>query len=190
MSSLQFARAELATAIQKGISQCVLIGSDDRLKDAIDGTRSDDLRLFLVSDQPLPELAAAHVPAAFESGTLATALENSDFSKLKATLFVWLGTGYRTAEAAIASLSFIASLPKGSAVLFDYAVERTSASHLAVSALDALASRLAIAGGAVKHLIQPAAVRALLGGIGFQHIVDVTPADLAGTGSHLVSAAI
>jgi O-methyltransferase involved in polyketide biosynthesis len=187
---LHFAKLELATAVARGVRQCVLLGSNDRLKDTLAVSRNDELRVFLLSEETVPDLPGIHVPASFASGTLAATLENSDFSRLKATLFVWLGAGYRTAEAAIASFRFIASLPEGSGVLFDYMVEQTPAAHFAAGALDGLASRLAPAGGAVRHLIQPPAVRALLKGIGFHQIVDVLPADLAATGCHLVSAAI
>jgi O-methyltransferase involved in polyketide biosynthesis len=74
---------------------------------------------------------------------LATTLERSDFDKRKASLFIWLGDpGYRTVDAVIAGLAFIASLPGGSGVVFDYAVERISLRTAAHTALDALASRI------------------------------------------------
>jgi O-methyltransferase involved in polyketide biosynthesis len=119
------------------------------------------------------------------------ALEKSNFDKRKASLFVWLGgVGYRTVEAALASLAFIASLPKGSGVVFDYAVERTSLGSLTHTALDALASRILVAGGSVKYLIQPQAVEAMLRGLGFQQIVDLVQEGLPDCGGHLVSALV
>jgi O-methyltransferase involved in polyketide biosynthesis len=87
------------------------------------------------------------------------------------------------------SLAFIASLPKGSGVVFDYVAERTSIESRMETALDALASRIPLAGGQCKHLIQPQAVSAMLSGMGFQQIVDLAKQELAGNG-HLVSAVV
>lgn len=122
---------------------------------------------------------------------LAMALERSAFDKQKASLFIWLGAaGYRTAEAVIEGLAFIASLPRGSGVVFDYAVERTSLGLLTHTALDALASRISVTGGSIKYLIQPQAVAAMLRGLGFQRIVDLGQEELPVGGRHLVSAAV
>jgi O-methyltransferase involved in polyketide biosynthesis len=105
-----------------------------------------------------------------ESATLASDLDKSGFDKLKASLFVWLGgSGYRTVDAMVSSLAFIASLPKGSGVILNYAEETDQAPK---TALHALASRLQTAGGTVKYLIQPPAVSALLRGVGFHEIID------------------
>jgi len=56
--------------------------------------------------------------------------------------------------------------------------------------LDALASRITMAGGSVKYLIQPQAVAALLRGFGFERIVDLAQEELPVSGGHLVRAAI
>jgi hypothetical protein len=76
--------------------------------------------------------------------------------------------------------------------VFDYAVERTATSlgSLTQTALDALASRISVAGGAVQYLIQPQAVAALLRGLGFQNIVDLAQEELPASGGHLVSALV
>ncbi len=64
--------------------------------------------------------SAKFVRTRFAEETLAAALEKSDFDRLKSSLFVWLGgAGYRAVESVMASLAFIASLPKGSGVVFD-----------------------------------------------------------------------
>ncbi len=176
MSSINFTKAELAAAVVRGVRQCVVIGSRQPLREAVQSCTDQDLRVFVVEDDP-------------ESEPLAAALEKSEFDQHKASLFVWLGDAkYRTVEAAIASLAFIASLPRGSGVVLDYAVERTSIGSLTHTALDALASRMSIAGG-VKYLIHPQAVAALLRGLGFQQIVDLAQEGLSG-GGHLVSAVV
>ncbi len=138
------------------------------LREAFKSSPDPTLRVFAVDEEQSSDSPATFVPTQFASETLATALERSDFDKLKASLFIWLGgAGYRTVDAVIASLAFIASLPKGSGVVFDYVAERTSLGSLTHAALDALASRILVAGGSVKYLIQPQAVAAMLRGLGF-----------------------
>jgi len=173
MSALAFAKSELAAALNRGVRQCVVIGKRPFLTGSLDPT----LQVFAVDESA--------------TETLAAALDKSEFDKLKASLFVWLGgAGYRTVDAMIASLAFIASLPKGSGVLLDYAVERTSLGTLTNTALDALASRLSSAGGTVKYLIQPQAVEALLRGVGFRQIIDLASEEPSPATARLVSATV
>jgi len=191
MSSINFTRAELTAALARGVRQLVVIGSRTSLSEALKSSPNETLQVFAVDEERPSDSAATFVPTRFESEALATALEKSDFDKLKASLFVWLdGLGYRTVDAALASFGFIASLPKGSGVVFDYAVERTVVGSLSHGALDALASRICVAGGSIKHLIQPQAVAAMLRGLGFQKIVDLAWEELAFSGGHLVSASV
>ncbi len=191
MNSIHFAKAELASAIARGVRQCVVIGSRAQLREALKSSPDQNLQVFAVDEEQALDSPATFVATQFASEALATALEKSDFDKLKATLFVWLGgAGYRTVEAALASLAFIASLPRGTAVVFDYAAERTSLGPLTDTALDALASHISVARGSVKHLIQPQAVTAMLRGFGFQNIVDQAQGELPVSGRHLVSASV
>ncbi|MDQ2777238.1 MAG: hypothetical protein M3Y57_20325 [Acidobacteriota bacterium] len=175
MSSIDFIKTEVAAAAARGVRQCVVLGSRSPSPDAFEGSPDQTLQVF--------------APERFASEALAAALEKSDFDKLKASLFVWIGgAGFRTVDAVIAGLAFIASLPKGSAVVFDYAVERTSIESLAHTALDALASRISLP-GSVKYLIQPRALAALLRGLGFNQIVDLAQEEPL-TGIRLVSAVV
>jgi O-methyltransferase involved in polyketide biosynthesis len=191
MSSINFTKTELAAAIARGVRQFVTIGSRQPLGEAFNGPTEQTLQVFAVDEDPQSDPAATFVSTQFASEGLAAALEKSDFDKRKASLFVWLGgAGYRTFDAVIASLAFIASLPTGSGVVFDYAAERISLGSLTQTALDALASRILVAGGSVKYLIQPQAVAALLRGLGFQQILDLAQDGLPVSGGHLVSAVV
>ena len=190
MSPNRFLNTEFAAALARGVRQCVIVGSRPALGEAFENPTEQELRVFAVDEDGPPDSPASFVPAQFDSETLATALERSGFDRRKASLFVWLGGAkYRTVEAAMSSLAFIASLPKGSGVLLDYAVERTSVTSLADTALDTLATRVCGAGGRIKHLIQPEAVAAMLSGFGFQKIVDQALEELP-IGGHLVSAVL
>lgn len=191
MSSINFIKTELTNATARGVRQFVVIGSRLPLREALNSSPDQVFQVFAVDEEQPSDSPATFVPTQFASEALATALEKSEFDKRKASLFVWLGgAGYRTVDATIASLSFIASLPRGSGVVFDYAVERTPFGSLIHTALDALASRACGAGGGVKHLIQPQAVAALLRGLGFQRIVDLVQEELPLSGGHLVSALV
>lgn len=187
MSSIHFIETELAAAFARGVRQCVVVGSQPLSQEAFNSSPDQSFHVFAVDEEQSSGSPATFVPAHFASEALATTLEKSDFDKGKASLFIWLGgPGYRTVEAILASLAFIASLPGGSGVVFDYAAERTSLRTVAHRALDALASRICLA-GTVKYLIQPQAVAAMLRGLGFQHVVDFSKSV---SGGHLVSAVV
>jgi O-methyltransferase involved in polyketide biosynthesis len=188
MSSAHFIKTELAAALARGVHQCIVLGSRRQLlQEAFESSRDQTFHVFTVDEEQPPVLPAAFVPAQFVSEPLATTLERSDFDKQKPSLFIWLGgAGYRTIDAVIASLTFIASLPGGSGVVFDYAEERTSLRTTARTALDALASRICSA-GTVTYLIQPQAVAAMLRTLGFRQVVDLAQSV---SGGHLVSAVV
>jgi O-methyltransferase involved in polyketide biosynthesis len=191
MSSLNFAKSELAAAINRGVRQCVVIGSRLPLREAFKVSQNENLEVFAVGEEEPSDSPVTFVPTEFASEALSAALEKSNFDKLKATLFVWIGeAGYRTVDAVMDSLAFISSLPRGSGVVFDYTAESTTPGPQTYTALDALASRIRLAGGNIKHLIQPQAVAAMLRGFGFQNIVDLSREELPNTAGHLVSAVI
>jgi len=188
--SLQFLRSQLAAAWARGVRQCVVVGSRLRLREAFESSPENDLQMFTVDEHPASGSQDIFVPTQFVSETLSAALRKVDFDKRKASLFVWLyGAGYRTMEAVLASFGFIASLPKGSGVVFDYAVERSAEGSVTRTALDALASAVSTAGN-LKYLIQPQAVAAMLRGLGFEQIVDLAQEEACVADGHLVSAVV
>lgn len=188
MSSIQFLKNELAAAIGRGVRQCVVIGSRAALREALESAPDQQLRMFAVDGEQAQTPPEGAIPARHASEELAATLERSELDKLTASLFVWLGGAkFRTAEAAMSSLSFITTLPRGTTIVLDYA-ERSHLGSLTHTALDALASRVACAGDNVKQLINPQAVTAMLRGLGFQLIVDLTQEEQPG--GHLVSAIV
>ncbi len=192
MSVIPFLKAEIAAAVARGVRQFVWIGSRSVLREWFTHTpEGSQLELFAVGEDGASDLPDSFIQTDFGSETLANALQNSNFDHSAASLFLWLGgAGYRTVDLAIASLAFIAKLPQGSGVVFDYAAERTAHSLLGQTALDALASRIAGAGNSVKHLIQPQAVAVLLRSLGFQRIEDLSADTLTLGGAHIVSALV
>jgi O-methyltransferase involved in polyketide biosynthesis len=189
MNRTYLTSTELASAIARGVRQLVFIGTQDHPEFDLPSPPEGSLQLFTVDEQVALDSAATFVPTQFRSEELASALSRSSFDKLKASLFIWLGdASYRTVDAALATLSFIASLPKGTGVIFDYAAEHSSPGSFAGTALDALASRISCA-GVVKHLIQPQALAAMLRSMGFGQITDHID-ELSPQGGHIVTACI
>jgi O-methyltransferase involved in polyketide biosynthesis len=191
MSYIDFTKTELAAAIARGVRQCVMIASRPPLREALNTSPNSTVQVFAVDEDVVANSSATFVPTKFASETLAAALEKTDFDRMKASLFVWLGgAGYRALDGVMASLAFIASLPKGSGVVFDYASESTSSKRRTDTALDALASRISLACGNVKHVIQPQAVTAMLHCLGFRQIVEVVNNEFQMSPGHLVSAVV
>jgi O-methyltransferase involved in polyketide biosynthesis len=189
MNRSYLTKIELASALARGVRQLVFIGARESTPEEIVQPSGSPVQLFAVDEHEPAAATVTFVPTRFESEELSAALSRSNFDKLKASLFIWLGdASYRTGEAALSTLSFIASLPKGSGVVFDYA-ERGPLGSFAGTALDALASRVSCS-GAVKYLIQPQAVAALLGGLGFGHMTDHIIEELSPLDGHIVSALV
>ncbi len=92
----------------------------------------------------------------------------------KPAFFSWLGvTPYLSRPAFDATIQFIASLPSGSGVVFDFAVERRLLSLPQQLALDAMAARVAQAGEPFRLFFDPAALSEDLARLGFGTIEDL-----------------
>lgn len=189
----RFAEDELAAGIRRGATQYVVLGAGLDTYAYRNPHPHGRLRVFEV-DHPATQswkqarLAEAgieipaslvFVPLDFEKETLAAALESAGFDKSQVTFFSWLGvTPYLTAEATMATLGFIGSMPPGSGVVFDYAVERSSLNPAEQMALDALASRVAKAGEPFQLYLQPQALAGMLRASGFHELEDLGPQEI------------
>ena len=134
----RYAEDELTAAIARGASQYVILGAG--LDTYAYRSAHSELRVFEV-DHPATQawkrtrLEAAGiaipssltlVPTNFEEQTLCSALQASGFQRDKVSFFSWLGvTPYLTTASVLATLAFIGSMPSGSGVVFDYAIERS-----------------------------------------------------------------
>lgn len=191
MNPCDLTKIELTSALERGVRQFVIIGPQETTAAELRDSACACLQVFAVGDEQPAGPDSSFVRTRFESEELATALARSQFDKFKASLFIWLGdASYRTLDAALSTLSFIASLPEGSGVIFDYAAECRTSESVAGTALDGLASRFSCATGAVKYMIQPQAVAALLRGFGFGQITDHTDEEPSLWNRHIVSALV
>jgi len=176
----RYAEDELQRAVERGIDQYVVLGAG--LDTFAYRNPYPNLRVFEV-DHPatqawkLQRLCSADiaipssvtfVPADFEGQTLGVVLDLAGFRRDTPAFFSWLGvTPYITRESCIATLGFIASLPRGSGVIFDFAVDPALLNAGQRQAFDALAGRVAAAGEPFQLFFDPGKLESELRSLGF-----------------------
>ena len=111
----------------------------------------------------------------FERQNLARELrEAPGFQPSQMTFFAWLGvTAYLTEEAFWTTLRFIASLPAGSGVVFDYVVTPESLGLVDRIGLKALMRRVAKTGEQFRLFLEPRALAGMLRELGFTRTEDL-----------------
>lgn len=182
----RFAEDQLAKSIGSGITQYVVLGAG--LDTFACRNPYPALRVFEI-DHPATQqwkreqLQAAGiaipsqavlVPVDFEREMLGDALERSGFQIDQPAFFSWLGVVPYLSEGAFDDTSsFIATMPKPSGVVFDYAVARSALNWRERLVLDALAARVAAAGEPFQLFFEPEQLAAQLRRIGFDHIEDL-----------------
>jgi methyltransferase (TIGR00027 family) len=166
----RFAEDELARAVERGASQYVVLGAGLDTFAYRNPYIGRGLRVFEVdypatqawkhrklveAGIPIPP-SVTYAPVDFEKQTLTDGLERAGFQCGQITFFSWLGvTPYLTEEAFLATIGFIASMPAGSGVAFDYTVPRSSLSLLEKLAFDALSRRVAAGGEPFRLFFDP-----------------------------------
>jgi O-methyltransferase involved in polyketide biosynthesis len=151
---------ELNAAIARGATQYVTLGAGvdpDAYRN-----RNMSLRVFEVDH------------SAAQTRSLRSTLEAAGFRTGEVSFFSWLGgTPYSSAQATIEALAFIGSLPTGSAVVFDYTVRRDALASGEETAMDALASRIAVPDEPLQLSIDSHALDKLLRAVGFREVEDL-----------------
>ena len=110
-------------------------------------------------------------PVDFEKQALADGLHEAGFDETAPAFFGWLGVvPYLTGDAFRATLAFIAGLPGGTAVAFDYAVSPKTLSPARRAVFDALAARVAAAGEPFKLFFTPEQLEGELREAGFKRV--------------------
>jgi methyltransferase (TIGR00027 family) len=177
----------LAVAAKRGARQLVVLGA------GLDTTAyralpSQDLRVFEV-DHPATQswkrerlaeagirlpTALSFVPIDFERGTLAEGLATAGFDSAQQTFFTWLGVvPYLTDEAIFSTLGFIAGLPGGAHVVFDYVNPPDTMTEPGRRAMhEALIARVAAAGEQLRNHFDSDALHARLKALGFRDVED------------------
>src|SRR5271170_6502917 len=176
----RYAEDELARAVAHGVGQYVVLGAG--LDTFAYRNPHAGLRVFEV-DHPATQAwkreqlqaagiaipaALTFVPVDFERQTLAEGLGQAGFDLGAAAFFSWLGvTPYLTREACMITLSFVAAMPAGSGVVFDFAIDPALLNAGQRQALDALSKRVAAAGEPFQLFFDPAKLQAELKSLGF-----------------------
>jgi methyltransferase (TIGR00027 family) len=178
----------LAAAIKRGARQLVVLGA------GLDTTAyrampSHDLRIFEV-DHPATQtwkrerLAEAGIPLPaaltfvsvdFERATLAEGLAAAGFDSALQTFFSWLGVvPYLTDDAIFSTLGYIAGLPGGAHVVFDYVNPPDTMTEPGRRAMhEALIARVAAVGEQLRNHFDSNALHVRLKALGFHEFEDL-----------------
>jgi methyltransferase (TIGR00027 family) len=188
----RFAEDALAVAIERGVRQLVVLGAGLDTY-ACRHPFGDRLRVFEVDHpatqawkrQRLRDVAIllprslTFVPVDFERETLAERLAAAGFDPTQQTFFTWLGVvPYLNQEAVWSTLAFIASLPNGAHVVFDYSDPPASLSPERQASHERRAQRVAGLGEPWVTYFEPEKLHAKLLALGFAEIEDLGPAQI------------
>jgi methyltransferase (TIGR00027 family) len=185
----RYAEDQLASAVLlRGVRQYVVLGAGLDTFAYRNPLRSSGLHVFEVDHPATQEWKRARLSDAdiaipdemtfaavnFETQSLDVRLQEAGFRPAATAFFSWLGvTPYLSRSAFDATIQFIAGLPSGSGLAFDFAVERSLLSPMQQLALDTLAERVARAGEPFQLFFDPAALVSDLAGRGFGGIEDL-----------------
>jgi methyltransferase (TIGR00027 family) len=118
-------------------------------------------------------------PVDFESVDLAQGLARAGFDASAPAIFSWLGvTMYLDEAAVVDTLRFIAGRPKGSTVLFEFAMPLSSLPPMMRIAMEQLTAQFAERGEPWKSFFEPATLEDMLSTLGFSHCHVWTPEEL------------
>jgi methyltransferase (TIGR00027 family) len=183
----RFSEDTLAEAVERGVRQYVLLGAGldtfaYRAARAFCG-----LSVFEVDHpatqgwkrQRLAETGIAvpdvltYAPVNFETETLAHGLARAGFDTTKPAVFAWLGVvPYLTHDAIMATLRFIAGLPKGTTVIFDYGEPASTRHEASRVAHEEMATRVAANGEPFRSFFVPEDIMRDTKAAGFSEVED------------------
>ena len=119
------------------------------------------------------------VPLDFERKTLAEGLSEARFDSSRPAFFGWLGVvPYLTLKTFRATLDWIATMPAGTAVSFDYGLSPQSLSPLRRMAFNALAERVAKVGEPFQLFFTPEELDAEFQRAGFRRFEQLNSAQI------------
>jgi methyltransferase (TIGR00027 family) len=189
----RIAEEALTEAVNAGATQLAVLGAGlDTL--AYRTPLAGRLRIFEV-DFPATQarkremLAAAgiavpetltYVAVDFEREALPVALAAAGFAATERSFFSWLGVvPYLTEAAIFSTLGYVAQLPGGSEVVFDYVNPAASIAPASHAAHQALAERVAAAGEHFQSYFDTAPLCTKMSATGFRHVDDIGPEKIA-----------
>jgi methyltransferase (TIGR00027 family) len=190
----KFVEDELSVAINRGVSQYVILGAGFDTFAYRNPYSSDGLKVFEVDHPdtqelkrqqldaakiPLPE-TLTFAPIDFETQVLADQLRKAGFRTDEPSFFSWLGvTMYLKQETIMATMNYISSsTPSGSEIIFDYAIPPSSQNFLRRFVFRLMARKVAAAGEPWRSFFDPNALITDLKAIDFTHAEDIGPEEI------------
>ena len=189
----RLAEDALADAVGRGVRQYVILGAGLDTFAYRSSYPASLLRVFEV-DHPVTQnwkrrqLAACDtmvpesltfVPVDFEKQILAERLRQAGFRADVPSFFSALGvTMYLSHDAVLGTLRYVAKLPPGSGMVFDYAVSPQSVSFLRRLVVRTLMRRMAAIDEPWKTLFDPRSLAGELRALGFGQTDDSGPTEL------------
>ena len=189
----RFAEDALAAAVEQGVCQVVVLGAGLDTY-AYRSALRDQLRIFEVDHPSTQDWKRQHLkdgaipipssltfaPIDFERQTLTECLTIAGFDPSRQTFFTWLGVvPYLTEKAVWSTLSFIAKLPNGAQVVFDYSNPPGSLSGGARVSHEMRATHVAQFGEPWLNYFEADELRANLMALGFCEVEDLGPSQIA-----------
>ena len=190
----RFAEDAAATAVAAGARQLVVLGAGLDTFAYRHPHQAAGLRVFEV-DHPAtqawkrerlaqagiePPASLTYSPVDFEREALGEGLRAAGFDPGRSSVFLWLGVvPYLTAEAAMATLGYIAALAGGAVVVFDYADPAELLSPDQKAARTHRAARVAAWGEPWLSYFTAEALAGDLRALGFTSIEDLDPARIS-----------
>jgi methyltransferase (TIGR00027 family) len=189
----RYTEDELHAAIRRGVEQYVVLGAGLDTFAYRNPYPQDVLQVFEV-DHPATQIwkrrrleeAGIPIPQTltyssvdFETQTLEDGLRRAGFDTSKCTFFSWLGvTMYLTSNAIGATLRFVASMPVGSGIVFDYMILPSLLNPTARKVFDSVADHVALVGEPFKTFFDPSSLKATLLAMGFVQIEHIEPDEI------------
>lgn len=159
----RYAEDRLREAVRAGVEQYVILGAGlDTFAHRnpwpklqvyeVDFPATQEWKRALLRERGIAEPTnLTYVPLDFEHATLADGLAVAGFNAARPAFFGWLGVApYLTLDAFRSTLSYIAGLPSGSGVSFDYVFAPETLSPARRAIFDRLQKRLIEAGEPLK----------------------------------------
>jgi methyltransferase (TIGR00027 family) len=198
MRALLVVRSKLAEdallqSVQAGVKQYVVLGAGLDTFAFRNADKDEGVHVYEVDHPSTQEWKKTMLNAAgidipdsmtfvavdFEKDTLAEGLRRAGFCIDQPAYFSWLGvTMYLSTQAVLETLKFVASLPKGSAITFDYRVAPSLLNPRERMLGESIAKIIAEQGEPWKSHFEPDALHKALQDMGFRTTVDVGPEEL------------
>jgi len=184
----KFIEEELARAVAAGMIQYVVLGAGldtFAYRNPYPALRVFEVdhpstqewkrRLLAEAGIPLPD-NLTFTPVDFEHGTLAQSLAEAGFHADQPACICWMGvTMYLTEAAVTETLGYVARLPKGSAIGFDFSVLPSLMNPVERLIVQIVKQQIAAMGEPWLSEFDPAALREKLLGLGFAEAETFEP---------------